>query len=101
VLRALGATAWLRALGPAVAASAGPVRREGEPLTPRETEVLALLDEGRSNGEIAARLYISVKTVSVHVSNILAKFGASSRSEATALARAARRNDHSTAQPPM
>ncbi|MDQ1648225.1 MAG: hypothetical protein QOG60_282 [Frankiaceae bacterium] len=101
VLRALGATAWLRALGPAVAASAGPVRREGEPLTPRETEVLALLDEGRSNGEIAARLYISVKTVSVHVSNILAKFGASSRSEAAALARAARPNDHSTAQPPM
>ncbi len=100
VLRTLGATAWLRALGPAAAAR-GPVRREGEPLTPRESEVLALIDEGRSNGEIAARLYISVKTVSVHVSNILAKFGASSRSEAAALARAIRRDDRSTAQPPM
>ena len=42
---------------------------------------------GRSNGEIAARLFISPKTVSVHVSNILAKLGASSRTEAAALGR--------------
>lgn len=61
--------------------------RGGEDLTPREEEVLELLVAGRSNREIAGRLYISVKTVSVHVSNILAKLGASSRTEAAALAR--------------
>ncbi|TQL50860.1 tetratricopeptide repeat protein [Ornithinicoccus hortensis] len=60
---------------------AGPV------LTPREREVLALVAEGRTNGQIARQLFISTKTVSVHVSNILAKLGASGRTEAAALAR--------------
>ena len=50
-------------------------------LTPRETEVLALLAQGRSDGEIAAELYISPKTASVHVANIKGKLGASSRVE--------------------
>ena len=40
-----------------------------------------LLAEGLSNGEIARRLYISTKTASVHVSNILAKLGMTSRTE--------------------
>jgi DNA-binding NarL/FixJ family response regulator len=39
-------------------------------LTPREAEILALVAEGRSNGEIGKQLFISTKTVSVHVSNI-------------------------------
>jgi DNA-binding NarL/FixJ family response regulator len=51
------------------------------PLTPREREVAALLAEGLSNGEIARRLYISTKTASVHVSNILAKLDMTSRTE--------------------
>ncbi|WP_214109594.1 ATP-binding protein [Acrocarpospora catenulata] len=55
-------------------------------LTPRELEVLRLVAEGRSNREIAAELVISVKTASVHVSNILAKLGVSTRGEATAAA---------------
>jgi DNA-binding CsgD family transcriptional regulator len=60
-------------------------------LTEREREVLDLLAEGRSNREIAAALFISPKTASVHVSNILGKLGASSRTEAAAIARRAAR----------
>jgi DNA-binding NarL/FixJ family response regulator len=56
-------------------------------LTPREAEILALVAEGRSNGEIGKQLFISTKTVSVHVSNILAKLDAASRTEAAAIAR--------------
>ncbi|MDX6307708.1 MAG: hypothetical protein QOI06_754 [Nocardioidaceae bacterium] len=56
-------------------------------LTAREEEVLALVAEGRSNGEIARTLFISAKTVSVHVSNIMSKLGAGSRTEAVAVAR--------------
>ena len=55
-------------------------------LTPRETEVLALLAEGRTNGEIGAALYISTRTAGVHVSNILAKLGVRSRTQAAAVA---------------
>ncbi|HEV3287959.1 MAG TPA: LuxR C-terminal-related transcriptional regulator, partial [Streptosporangiaceae bacterium] len=44
------------------------------------------LAEGNSNREIAAKLFIAPKTASVHVSNILAKLGASSRTEAAAIA---------------
>ena len=56
-------------------------------LTPRQAEILALVAEGRSNGEIGKQLFISTKTVSVHVSNILAKLDAASRTEAAAVAR--------------
>ncbi|HSJ45608.1 MAG TPA: response regulator transcription factor [Euzebyales bacterium] len=55
-------------------------------LTPREREVLRLLAEGRSNPEIGRVLFISRKTTSAHVSNILAKLGVSSRGEAAATA---------------
>jgi DNA-binding CsgD family transcriptional regulator len=55
-------------------------------LTDREREVLLLLAAGRSNPEIARSLFISAKTASVHVSNILAKLGVSGRVEAAAVA---------------
>jgi DNA-binding CsgD family transcriptional regulator len=55
-------------------------------LTPREAEVLALVAAGRSNRQIAQALFISPKTVGVHVSNILAKLGVASRVEAAAIA---------------
>ncbi len=61
--------------------------REGERLTQREREVLELVAAGRSNRQIATQLFISAKTVSVHVSNLLAKLGASGRTEAVAVAR--------------
>jgi DNA-binding NarL/FixJ family response regulator len=57
-------------------------------LTPREAEVLGLLAQGRTNRQIGAELYISEKTASVHVSNIIAKLGASGRTEAVAIAAA-------------
>jgi DNA-binding CsgD family transcriptional regulator len=55
-------------------------------LTDREREVLGLLARGMSNREIGAELFITPKTASVHVSNILSKLGAASRTEAAAIA---------------
>lgn len=62
------------------ARTAGAERPAG--LTPRELEVLRLVARGRSNGEIGRELVVSTKTASVHVSNILAKLGLTSRTEA-------------------
>jgi len=55
-------------------------------LTDREREVLSLLASGKSNREIGTELFITPKTASVHVSNILGKLGAASRTEAAAIA---------------
>ncbi len=55
-------------------------------LTGRELEVLRLVAAGRGNREIAAELFISPKTASVHVSNILGKLGVATRGEAAATA---------------
>jgi DNA-binding CsgD family transcriptional regulator/tetratricopeptide (TPR) repeat protein len=55
-------------------------------LTPREAEVLGLVAAGRTNREIGAELYVSEKTASVHVSNILRKVGVTSGVEAAAVA---------------
>jgi DNA-binding CsgD family transcriptional regulator len=67
---------------PGSVTGAGP----GAGLTDRELEVLRLVAAGRSNREIAAELFISPKTASVHVSNILGKLDAGSRTEAATLA---------------
>lgn len=64
--------------------SEGDVSRLG--LTPREAEVLGLVAAGRTNREIGEELYVSEKTASVHVSNILRKLGVSTRVEAAAVA---------------
>jgi len=60
-----------------------------ERLTRRESEVLTLVRRGDSNAEIAARLFLSEKTVHHHVSAILRKLGVSSRTQA--VSEAARR----------
>jgi DNA-binding NarL/FixJ family response regulator len=51
------------------------------PLTPRETDVLGLLQDGSSNAEIAAALHVGVETVRTHARNIYRKLGVSSRRE--------------------
>lgn len=54
--------------------------------TPREAEVLGRVAAGRTNRQIGAELFISEKTVSVHLSRVLAKLGVSGRTEAVAVA---------------
>ncbi|MCU1472083.1 helix-turn-helix transcriptional regulator [Amnibacterium sp.] len=80
-IAALVSTAGLPLPGRGTAASA--VERR---LTTRELEVLRLVAAGRSNPQIAAALFISPKTASVHVSNILAKLEVGTRTEAAGLA---------------
>jgi DNA-binding NarL/FixJ family response regulator len=75
---------------PAGRASPAPGRspgRESGPvapasLSPRETEVLKLIAQGRSNGEISAELFISVSTVKKHVRHVISKLGVSDRVQA-------------------
>jgi DNA-binding CsgD family transcriptional regulator len=74
------------ALDPTPAYTPRPRLRHGV-LTPRELEIMMLVGEGRSDIEIAERLYISPKTASVHVANVKAKLGVSNRVEVAIQAR--------------
>jgi DNA-binding NarL/FixJ family response regulator len=58
-------------------------------LTPRQAEVLELLERGRSTNQIADELHLSIETVRNHVRNILRAVGAHSRLEAVAIAHGA------------
>jgi DNA-binding NarL/FixJ family response regulator len=73
-------------LHPAPVATAGADRPE-DALTPRELEVLHLVVAGLTNPEIGDRLFISRGTARTHVSNILTKLGAHTRTEAATIAR--------------
>jgi NarL family two-component system response regulator LiaR len=59
---------------------------QGKDLTPRERQVLRLLADGLTNAEIADRLVVSLSTVKGHVSSVMSKLGASSRTEAAMMA---------------
>jgi DNA-binding CsgD family transcriptional regulator len=87
----LGRRSRIELAVPAGGAPDGPAREPAAAtddlgLTPREREVLALVADGRTNRQIAQALFISSKTASVHVSNILAKLGVANRGEAAAVA---------------
>jgi ATP/maltotriose-dependent transcriptional regulator MalT len=85
-VKALARRARLHLPPDAAATADAPVPADQLGLTPREAEVLALVAAGRSNRQIAQELFISPKTASVHVSNILAKLGVATRVEAAAVA---------------
>lgn len=69
-----------------IAATRLPAEKVGFDLTEREREVLSLMIEGLNNTQIAARLVVSVSTAKFHVSSVLSKLGAASRTEAVAIA---------------
>jgi pimeloyl-ACP methyl ester carboxylesterase/DNA-binding CsgD family transcriptional regulator len=75
-----------RARGAGGGSGADGVGHPGGALSPREREVLALIAAGESNGQIAARLGLSINTVERHVSNLYRKIDARGRAEATAWA---------------
>jgi DNA-binding NarL/FixJ family response regulator len=78
------AHAAVRQTSPALRAMPPP--DAGLMLTPRERDVLRLLSSGLTNPEIAATLFIGVRTVQTHVGNIFAKLGVNSRAEASSVA---------------
>jgi DNA-binding CsgD family transcriptional regulator len=82
VERALAIAAELGSLqSTSVAATADPFG-----LTPRESEILRLLVEGKTNPEIAEALFVSPRTVGTHLTNVFAKLGVANRAEAVAIA---------------
>ena len=76
----------------AITAAAGepaapvPPRESSLDLSPRELDVVRLLAQGYSDKEIAATLYIGVRTAQTHVANVFAKLGVNGRAEAAAIA---------------
>jgi DNA-binding NarL/FixJ family response regulator len=85
-LLAPGITRRLIAEFARMGAPRGPSRKRLEGLTERESEVLALVARGMSNGEIAAHLVVAEQTVKTHVSRILMKLGLRDRTQAVVLA---------------
>ena len=85
-LQALQRRAGLRSVTSAPTASPSAATSPEPTLTAREREVLAALVDGRTNRQIGKRLFMSEKTVEMHVSRILAKLGVRNRLQAAAVA---------------
>jgi DNA-binding CsgD family transcriptional regulator len=86
-----GARAGIRADAPGEAAEAADAGgSESHRLSAREAEVMSLIADGQTNGQIAARLFLAEKTVKNHVRRIYSKLGVGSRPAAIAYWRAAR-----------
>lgn len=79
------ATELLSAMGEADGRAQTPAQLLVEPLSTREMEILKLIEEGCSNQAIADKLVISIATVKRHISNIYAKLGAQSRTQAVSI----------------
>lgn len=77
----------LQAIGTATGRALPPVQALIEPLTSRELEILRRIEAGYSNQQIAAEFVISIPTVKRHISNLYAKLGTSSRTQAVARGR--------------
>ena len=85
-IRDLARRARIDLVTPFAPSSATPARSRPFGLTPREVAVVELVARGLTNRQIGAALYISTKTASVHVTNILLKMGVTSRVQAAAVA---------------
>jgi DNA-binding NarL/FixJ family response regulator len=77
-------SAGAAARGPAVAAPAASANGHNSKLSARETEVMSLIADGHTNGEIATHLFLAEKTVKNHVRRIYSKLGVTSRPAAIA-----------------
>jgi DNA-binding NarL/FixJ family response regulator len=81
----LGATPWAERARAELRACGQTLRRRDEPggarLTPQEVQVAQFVAQGLSNAEVAARLFLSRRTVDFHLRNVFAKLGISSRTE--------------------
>ena len=90
VFEDLGATRWATRATTELRASGETARRRdvttAAQLTPQERQVAALVRQGLSNRDVAARLFVSPRTVDFHLRNVFSKLGVASRAELTALA---------------
>ena len=85
-----GARTGIRTAPAEVSEAADPGSSESHGLSAREAEVMSLIADGQTNGQIAARLFLAEKTVKNHVRRIYSKLGVGSRPAAIAYWRAAR-----------